>query len=160
MVRVRLCLALSLALRQRVCFACSVRGFAVLTAATQAIGNGSLSSDRFVVPFTYAGHQTTAVSAALPSDATYFLAVRACYPAGGGCFDPVVSAPVVVEAQAPEAGAMAASVAEREGAVTVAANWSHWTEVSGVIGRCGAVCWRCACLVDVAKMGHGGVSLR
>ena len=97
----------------------------------QAMAAGTLPVDRYVVPFTFAGHLTSAaVSAPVPSDATYYLAVRACYPAAGGCFDPVVSGPLVVESQAPDAGVINASFSESgDGKVAVAASWDHFTEV-------------------------------
>lgn len=96
-----------------------------------------MAADRFLVPFTFAGHlSAAAVSIAVADYVACHAVVRACYPAGGGCFDPVVSAAMVVEDRAPVAGSVVAAYGESATAVTVQAQWNHFSEV-----RLECFCW-------------------
>ena len=99
---------------------------------SEAVANGSVSEDRYVVPFTYAARSTEARVnglSLLPLH-TYYLAVHACYPAPAGCYDPVISDGLGVDDVRPDQGNVLGSFSEYSNmTVGIIASWNHFQEV-------------------------------
>lgn len=88
-----------------------------------------------MVPFHYVGLVSNrSVSAPLLPLHSYYIAVRACYPAPAGCYDPVMSDGLAVDSVAPAAGKLVAAYSEAAKAltVTVTATWDHFQEVNNL----------------------------
>ena len=95
---------------------------------------GRVTSDRFLMPWTFAGHlQAATATVRLPALQTFYPVVRACYPAPAGCFDAVVGAGVAVDSVAPETRALGGVYHERGRQATASVWWQHFLEVGVVV---------------------------